>query len=178
MSLSLSLSFSLSFPACHKRVHVGLASGNTEECTDLNSLRATNYDPISKPQMDRSHNHWAAEQCGVSYIVLISSLVTQRQKRMRWPTSACLHHKGMPLHYARTNAHANATYRDNLVRSRRTWASTNSYVEGCMLWENGPIILVKDIQWKRANHNSVASSHRCGRHARRRQTQKVLLLVL
>ena len=140
----------LSFPACHQSVYVCLASGNTEECTDLNALRATNYVPISKPHMGWSHSHWAVEQCGVSYIVLIDSLVTQRQKRMRWPTSVCLHHKGMPLHYARTNAHANATYRDNLVRSRRTWASTNSYVEGSCN---------KKIGWH-ADDNNAASSHR------------------
>ena len=32
----------------------------------------------------------------------------------------------MPLHYARTNTRTNATYHDNTVRSKRTWASTTS----------------------------------------------------
>ena len=44
---------------------------------DLNALRATNYVPISKPHMGWSHSHWAVEQCGVSYIVRIDSLVTR-----------------------------------------------------------------------------------------------------
>jgi len=51
LSLYLSLSYSLSFHACHRSVYVCLASGNTEECTDLNAPRATNYTPISKPHM-------------------------------------------------------------------------------------------------------------------------------
>jgi hypothetical protein len=77
ISLSIYIYNSLSFPACHQSVYVCPASGNTEECTDLNALRATNYVPVSKPHMGWSHSHWTVEQCGVSYIVRIDSLVTQ-----------------------------------------------------------------------------------------------------